>query len=97
MEINIDSLWKGRLNPRGLTGSSWTEQKETFGFRRVDKSGIQGSILHVSLELASQPFDDPRSKARGLLRVDTERRFLPHPEGRGLAPSKYQFLQIQRE
>ena len=29
------------------------------------------------------------STAEGL-RVDTERRFLPHPEGLGLAPSKYQ-------
>ena len=72
-------------------------EKETFGFWRVDKSGIQDSILHVNLELASQPFDYPRSKARGLLRVDTERRFLPRLEGRGLGPSKYQFLQIQRE
>ena len=77
-------------------------EEETLGFRRVDKSGIQDSILHVNLELASQPFDYPRSNpstalrtsTRGLLRVDTERRFLPRPESRGLAPSKYQFLQI---
>jgi hypothetical protein len=38
----------------------------------------------------NQPFDFPRSKAQGLLRVDTERRFRPHPKGRCLAPSKYQ-------
>ena len=29
----------------------------------------------------------PRSKARGMLRVDTERRFLPRFKNRGLAPS----------
>ena len=29
----------------------------------------------------------PRSEARGMLRVDTERRFLPRFENRGLAPS----------
>jgi len=29
----------------------------------------------------------PRAKARGMLRVDTERRFLPRFENRGLAPS----------
>jgi hypothetical protein len=42
----------------------------------------------------NQPFDIPRSKARGLLRVDTERRFSPRPKGRGLAPSKYQVVKI---
>jgi hypothetical protein len=30
-----------------------------------------------------------------MLRVDTERRFLPRPEGRGLAPSKYQYSIIK--
>jgi hypothetical protein len=29
----------------------------------------------------------PRSEARGMLRVDTERRFLPRFKNRGLAPS----------
>ena len=38
----------------------------------------------------NQPFDVPRSKARGLLRVDTEPRLSPHPKGRDLTPSKYQ-------
>jgi hypothetical protein len=38
----------------------------------------------------NQPFDYPRSKARGLLWVDTEQRSLPRAEPRGLAPSKYQ-------
>jgi hypothetical protein len=38
----------------------------------------------------NQPFDFPRSKPRGLLRVDTERRSSPRPKGWGLAPSKYQ-------
>ena len=30
------------------------------------------------------PFDAPRAKARGLLRVDTERRLFPRPKGLGL-------------
>jgi hypothetical protein len=46
--------------------------------------------LHIIIEGQNQPFDYPRSKARGLLRVDTERRFILRPEGRGLVPSKYQ-------
>jgi hypothetical protein len=29
-------------------------EEETLGFRRVVKSGIHDSILHVNLELASQ-------------------------------------------
>jgi hypothetical protein len=40
----------------------------------------------------NQPFAFPLSKARGLLRVDAERRFSPRPQGWGLAPSKYQSL-----
>jgi hypothetical protein len=32
-----------------------------------------------------------------MLRVDTERRFLPHPKGWDLAPSKYQTLLIESE
>jgi len=47
-------------------------------------------LTPMDMNIMNQPFDFPRSKARGLLRVDTERRFLPRPEGRGLAPSKYQ-------
>ncbi len=54
LQINIASLWKGRLNPRGLSGSSGTEQKETFGLHRVDKSGMHNSILHINLELLSK-------------------------------------------
>jgi hypothetical protein len=38
----------------------------------------------------NQPFDFPRSKARGLLRVDTERYDSPCPVRMGLAPPKYQ-------
>jgi len=48
-------------------------------------------MSNVKVQSSNQPFDYPRSKVRGLLRVDTERRFSPRPEGRGLAPSKYQF------
>jgi hypothetical protein len=38
----------------------------------------------------NQPLDFPRSKARGLLRVDTDRRDSPCPIRMGLAPPKYQ-------
>jgi hypothetical protein len=47
-------------------------------------------ILRRKQKSSAQPFDFPPSKARGLLRVDTERRFLPHPKEPALAPSKYQ-------
>jgi type IV pilus assembly protein PilX len=37
----------------------------------------------------------PRSEARGILRVDTERRFLPRFKNRGLAPSNVSILRNQ--
>jgi hypothetical protein len=42
----------------------------------------------------NQPFDCPGLKPEGLLKVDTERRFLAPPEGRGLALSKYQMINL---
>ena len=55
------------------------------------------ALLRCNLyrERENQPFDYPRSKARGLLRVDTERRFLPRPKGWGLALSKYQVIELK--
>ena len=47
--------------------------------------------LYQLLKDLSVPFESthstPRSEARGMLRVDTERRFLPRFKNRGLAPS----------
>jgi hypothetical protein len=40
-----------------------------------------------SLGLLKSTHSTPRSEARGMLRVDTERRFLPGFKNRGLAPS----------
>ena len=34
-------------------------EEETLGFRRVDKSGIHDSILHINLELSSQFLEFP--------------------------------------
>jgi hypothetical protein len=63
------------------------------------------ALLRCNLyrERENQPFDYPRSNpstalrtsARGLLRVDTERRFLPRPKGWGLALSKYQVIELK--
>ena len=54
-----------------------------------------GKLIGVEVFKASSLFKDviksthstPRSEAQGMLRVDTERRFLPRFKNRGLAPS----------
>ena len=50
-------------NTNGLTSFLTTEQKETFGFGGVGKSGIHNSILHINLELSGEA---PRASARGI-------------------------------
>ncbi len=45
-----------------------------------DQFGHPYHAFHIRSAL-NQPFDFPRSKVGGLLRVDTERRFSPHPKG----------------
>jgi len=45
-------------------------------------------VLRSLIDLAQKStHSTPRSEARGMLRVDTERRFLPRFKNRGLAPS----------
>jgi hypothetical protein len=50
-------------------------------------------ILYILDREKNQPFDFPRSKARGLLRVDTGRR-QPHLQGGDLALSKHQEIPL---
>jgi hypothetical protein len=45
-----------------------------------------GKLIKMKSRLKST-HSTPRSEARGMLRVDTERRFLPRFKNRGLAPS----------
>jgi hypothetical protein len=49
----------------------------------------------VAIKLEST-HSTPRSEARGMLRVDTERRFLPRFKNRGLAPSNVS-IQVGRK
>lgn len=64
-----------------------------FSFTRILLHLRKGLKEHNILLQKNQPFDVPRSEARGLPMVDTERRSLPRPKGRGVAPLKYQFEQ----
>jgi len=72
-----------------------------FSFTRILLHLRKGLKEHNILLQKNQPFDVPRSdpsialrtSGRGLPMVDTERRSLPRPKGRGVAPSKYQFEQ----
>jgi len=64
-----------------------------FSFTRILLHLRKGLKEHNILLQKNQPFDVPRSEARGLPMVDTERRSLPRPKGQGVAPSKYQFEQ----
>ncbi len=64
-----------------------------FSFTRILLHLRKGLKEHNILLQKNQPFDVPRSEARGLPLVDTERGSLPLPKGRGVAPSKYQFEQ----
>ena len=64
-----------------------------FSFTRILLHLRKGLEEHNILLQKNQPFDVPRSEARGLPMVDTERRSLPRPKGQGLEPSKYQFEQ----
>jgi len=73
-----------------------------FSFTRILLHLRKGLKEHNILLQKNQPFDVPRSEARGLPStraqaegpmVDTERRSLPRPKGRGVAPLKYQFEQ----
>jgi len=72
---------RGKLQQESISSGSLFSQGQAW---------IPVSTGMTELNMENQPFDYPRSEPRGLLRVDTERRFLPRPEGRGLAPSKYQ-------
>ena len=64
-----------------------------FSFTRILLHLRKGLKEHNILLQKNQPFDVPRSEARGLPMVDTERRSLPRPKGQGVEPSKYQFEQ----
>ena len=44
-------------------------------------------LLGAKKKVVKSTHSTPRSEARGMLRVDTERRFLPRFKNRGLAPS----------
>jgi hypothetical protein len=44
-------------------------------------------VIYTLLKIVKSTHSTPRSEARGMLRVDTERRFLPRFENRGLASS----------
>jgi DNA-binding response OmpR family regulator len=73
-----------------------------FSFTRILLHLRKGLKEHNILLQKNQPFDVPRSEARGLPStraqaegpmVDTERRSLPRPKGGSVAPLKYQFEQ----
>ena len=54
---------------------------------KTARVAIRRYLDKVRPTLVKSPFDVPRAKARGLLRVILSGASRPHPEGRGLAPS----------
>jgi hypothetical protein len=66
------------------------------GFRRNDeRARITTFYEAIKIKNGSKStLSTPRSEARGMLRVDTERRFLPRFKNRGLAPSNVSILNL---
>ena len=61
-----------------------------FSHKIQDLSYLLSSSFYTRIETirtVKSTHSTPRSEARGMLRVDTERRFLPRFKNRGLAPS----------
>ena len=64
-----------------------------LGNQEVNNATFLPEVKFLKVSFKIQDFrlksthSTPRSKARGMLRVDTERRFLPRFKNRGLAPS----------
>ena len=56
-------------------------------FKDIHKAYLNQPIRLPGLKPALIHFANEDCKARGMLRVDTERRFLPRLKNRGLAPS----------
>jgi hypothetical protein len=89
--LHRTSFSPGILYPTNTQDSPFSQGLKLFppdtfgkGISRLPKVTKRVYIIPVN-----QPFDCPRSKARGLLRVDTEWRFSARPKGWGLAASKY--------
>jgi len=59
--------------------------------------GFVMAVVLAALKIRKSTHSTPRSEARGMLRVDTERRFLPRFKNRGLAPSNVSNIRISFE